>query len=207
LNSAEKNLVKRAIVATKPELGHMDLTPEKTEDLLLILNTYRARGYLMPRRFDGGKDSDLWREVRRKLGHPIKSQEQLIEESARKTATGLLERLSEGHNAKIGRLEERLKLANKEKENAINGVEDAIMAELAAVEAAKAEILNRAEGAKEARKQLKITKKLAELEEDRKPSDGMVKCWPCGGWFNEGIGFRNHQKACLAKHPEAEQKV
>ena len=139
----EEQFIKRAIQTTAPDLKDSKLNPTIKADLLVIINTYRARGYMVGRRIDGGKEAGLWRSIRAKLGKPIKSREEILRENAEKHVKGVITRATEIHDSKIADLEMKLKLAKEAKLKAQNEVEALINAELADIEAKKKDALKR----------------------------------------------------------------
>lgn len=206
LTNSEKDLVKRAIVATKIDFNEADLSPEKNEDLILILNMYRARAYITPRMMDNGKEFDTWIDLRNKLGQPVETKEEIILKHERIYADGVLKKLNEVHDVKISRLERRLKTEQANKLKSQTDIEDKLQAQADLLEKERTEQLRKLEIAKKARGKLKLTKKLEEIKDD-KSDKGQTKCWICGGWYREGAGIKSHVRACKKKHPDAIKEV
>ena len=206
LTNSEKDLVKRAIVATKIDFNGTDLSPEKNEDLILILNMYRSRAYIMPRMMDNGKEFDIWTELRNKLGQPVETPELIIIKHERIYADGILKKLNTVHDGKINRLEQRLKTAQAEKLKSQIDIEDKLQAHADLLERERTEQLRKLEIAKNARKKLKISKKLEEINDDKQDT-GQTKCWICGNWYRDGSGIKTHLRACKKKHPDAIKEV
>lgn len=206
----EKGFLKRAITATKKDLDGMGYDPTKREDLIIIVNTYRAKGYMPSLRSDGGKEYDLWNLLRNKLGSPTLTREEILIKQNKEHAEAHLRRITAVHDKKINDLERKLELAQKLKFESQIEMESSIKKELAAIEQKKQNALKRLENATSARKKLKIDKEISEIENDRKEilepnGKGERKCWVCGDWFIVAGGvFTKHLKQCEKERKKKE---
>jgi len=202
LEENEKKFVKRAITSTLPDLKEQHLDPNKKEDLIIIIKTFRSRGYITPRRMDHGKDFDMWYSVLEKLGVHFKDQKTLIREQEEKRVEGIMDRLNQIHTKKINSLEEKLKEAHQEKDKVLNEIEQSIQIELDRLDAKKKEALSRLEVAKTAHEKLVRYKKIKKEKKYETEDTGLVKCMECGEWFKAGAGIASHRRN---KHPELEE--
>ncbi len=201
LSNEQKTFIKKAIVSTQVDLP--GLNPDNNDDLLLIINTFRSKGYITPRSIDGGNEMDMWRDIRNALGQPIKSREDTIKEQKEQEAIGLLRKLGESHDKKIRLIEEQLKIAKQNKEDSYRAVETNLDNELIAINKKKKELLAKSKVAKRARARIKMSKQVTKLKKEAddivKKRGAQKKCWHCGEWFTAGIGFINHEKSCKEK--------
>lgn len=201
LSKEEQNFLRRVISATAADLKALKLDPVKPEDLLIIVNKYRAGGYMISRRLDGGKESDLWRSIRNKLNSPVKSQAELIKIAEQSHLDGVLIRVTEAHDKKINALEDSLILARKAKVDSQLSIEFDLKEQLRILEAKKLDTINRLTAATSARKKLALDKDIRKIDEERKAlleeRNGERKCWICGEWFKIAGGvFTKHTKEC-----------
>ena len=199
LNEDEKNFIKRAIVSLKQNLIEFDLDPTNKEELLKIINMYRSKGYMISRSADGGKDFDMWENLRSKLGSPVKDQKTLLQEQLQRTADGEITILNKIHNNKIENLEKRLKKTKTEKIESINLVEQKILDEVKLFDNKRNDALKRLEIVKKAHEKINRIQKHEKHKESE--VDGLVKCWECGEWFKAGTGIKIHKRKV---HPESE---
>jgi len=199
LTENEKKFVQRVIHTTQPDLKDMNLDPNNKEDLIIILKTFRSRGYITPRRMDQGKDFDLWYSVLEKLGVKFKDRKTILKEQEEKRAAGIMERLNDTHNIKINNLELKLEKARQEKDKALAEIEASIQVEIDRIEAKKKDALQRLEVARTAHEKLQRIKKIKKEKKYETDDTGLVKCMECGEWFKAGAGIASHMRN---KHPE-----
>lgn len=201
-NNAEKAFLKRAIKATKADFeGELDL--ENKDDLIHVVNEYRSQGLMPGVRVDDGKEHGLWTAVRNKLGSPVKTHKELLDDQRAEQAEAELIQISKVHDSKIKHLQEKLQLAKIAKLEAQKEVQEQIEAEIAAIEAKKKDAIERLEVSKTARKKLAIDRDIKKLDAMRNEilnqdvEEGMGKCWTCGEVFKiRGGAYTKHVKTC-----------
>jgi len=204
LTENEKKFIQRAINTTMPDLRDLNLDPTNKEDLILILKTFRSRGYITPKRMDQGKDFGLWYSILDKLGVKIKDRETILKEQEQKQADGIIERLNKIHDTKINNLELKLKQVKEEKEKALNEIEASIQVEIENIEKKKKDALQRLEVAQTAHEKLARIKKIKKEQKYDTDDKGLEKCMECGEWFKAGAGIASHMRN---KHPELDGEI
>ena len=204
LTENEKKFIQRAINTTMPDLKELNLDPTNKEDLILILKTFRSRGYITPKRMDQGKDFGLWYSILDKLGVKIKDRETILKEQEQKQADGIIERLNKIHDTKINNLELKLKQVKEEKEKALNEIEASIQVEIENIEKKKKDALQRLEVAQTAHEKLARIKKIKKEQKYDTDDKGLEKCMECGEWFKAGAGIASHMRN---KHPELDGEI
>jgi len=205
----ERNLIRQI----KIELVNMlpkDFDFEAKENLLTAVNIWKAKGFCIARRADGGKQSDLYISIRRKLGAPIPTKEEVVKIQKQKEIDEMLKKTNAMFDRKVSRILKSYKATKAEKEAAINRHRKNINSELENLERKKAELeeqLRMAETAEERlekaredeRKRLEKEMENPDEKEDEN-GDKMRKCWNCGEWFKVAGGvFTKHSKECKSE--------
>ena len=198
LNDEEKNFVRRAIVSTKKDLEDLNLNASNKKDLLKIIDTFKAHGYVCARSIDGGKDSNIYIGLKDKLDDPIPTARETILKHAREHAEGIAKRISKAHDIEIEECKQNLKQAEQDKEDALKKNELKILEEVEVLDRKKREAEQRLIIAQKANEKLKQYKKIKKKQE-HKEDDGLIKCWECGEWFKAGAGISSHVRA---RHPK-----
>ena len=131
----EQAFIRRAISEVSPFFPNANFDVNNKENLLWIINQFRAKGLIISRRADGGKEFSLWKQIRAKLGAPVKSQKEILKEHAKKTAIGVIERTMEAQDKRINALLKSLSKAKANKKKSIDDIEAAIDKEIDQLEA------------------------------------------------------------------------
>lgn len=190
----EKNFIKRAIISVQPDLKDEEIDPTKKEALIRILRLFRGRGFITPRRIDGGKEYDLWHSIMKKLGLKLKTREEIKIDQEKRRVKGMMERLNEIHTTKINNLERKLKKAKNIKEEVLLETEKTIQLELDKLKKQQEETMKRLEDAKTARERILHYKRKKEKQKEKAIDTGLMKCMECGEWFNGEKGLKIHMK-------------
>ena len=197
-NESEERFIKRAIVSTKKDLEDLDLNAGNKKDLLKIIDTFKASGYVCARSIDGGKDFNIWRIIKEKLDDPIPDPRETILKHARERAEGIAKRIEKAHDITIEKHKKQYEQALQDKEDALRENELKIQKEVEGIDIERQEALQRLEIAKMAREKISRNKKYKK-KHDHEEDGNMDKCWECGEWFKSGAGISSHIRA---RHPE-----
>jgi len=202
LTNEEKRFLNNAVLETKNELGEIDVNTK--DGALLVINKYRAMGKLTPRRRDNGRESDIWRGLREKLGSPVKSQDEIRKEQEEARIKAAFSRDMIFYEDQEKKLLNRLANIRQSKTELGVKMEETLIAELALLEEKKKAKQMKLQMIKNAtpktldpiqEARLNLDKDI--LEERMNGDDKERKCWNCGQWFKvAGGAFTKHVTNC-----------
>lgn len=209
LKKDEIEFVKRAHAKCQVEgknIGTLDL--ENEAYVLELLRSWRAWGFMTPRRADHGADGDMWRQVVNKVGGKLETPEETRKRHAADRSLGLLTRTIEAHDEQIEDLKRELKLAQTAKVDATHAIERTLQKEIDDIEKKKQEAVEKLKSAQSARQRLEAAREHEELLKEKKnlleekivDGNRQRKCWKCGEWFLVSGGvYTKHAKECTGE--------